>query len=100
MSNVEVEVLRRMLEVVAVDVPRSAPLRLHVAAAVAFPDGSMTVSGLRREAKRGNLIIETVAGKQYVTLAAIEEMRSRCRVPNSRRDCGFVPPVKAAVEAK
>ena len=26
------------------------PLRLSVAAAVAFPDGSMTASGLRREA--------------------------------------------------
>ena len=31
------------------------PLRLEVAAAIAFPDGSMTSSGLRREAGRGGL---------------------------------------------
>ena len=30
-----------------------APLRLSVAGAVAFPDGSMTASGLVREAARG-----------------------------------------------
>ena len=29
------------------------PLRLSVAAALAYPDGSMTANGLRREAKRG-----------------------------------------------
>jgi hypothetical protein len=33
------------------------PLRLGVAAALAFPDGTMTASGLRREAARGRLII-------------------------------------------
>ena len=32
------------------------PLRLAVAAAIAYPDGSMTAKGLRREAKRGNLV--------------------------------------------
>jgi hypothetical protein len=31
------------------------PLRLSVAAALAYPDGSMTASGLRREAKRADL---------------------------------------------
>ncbi|MCW2229340.1 hypothetical protein [Bradyrhizobium elkanii] len=41
------------------------PLRLSVAAAVAFPDGSMTASGLRRENARGRLIIERIAGKDY-----------------------------------
>jgi len=51
------------------------PLRLHVAAAFAFPDGSMTASGLRRESKRGNLEIERVAGKDYTTLRAIKDMR-------------------------
>jgi hypothetical protein len=30
------------------------PLRLNVAAALAYPDGSMTASGLRREAARGS----------------------------------------------
>jgi hypothetical protein len=56
------------------------PLRLGVAAALAFPDGSVTASGLRREAKRGRLVIERVAGKDYTTLANIERMRELCRV--------------------
>jgi hypothetical protein len=41
------------------------PLRLNIAAALAYPDGSMTASGLRREHKRGRLIIERTAGKDY-----------------------------------
>ena len=32
--------------------PQDRPLRLAVAAKVAFPDGSMSASGLRREAQR------------------------------------------------
>jgi hypothetical protein len=51
-----------------------------VAAALAFPDGSMTASGLRREAARGRLVIERIAGKDYTTLANIERMREQCRV--------------------
>jgi hypothetical protein len=35
----------------------STSLRLSVAAALAFPDGAMTASGLRREAARGRLVI-------------------------------------------
>jgi hypothetical protein len=34
---------------------QNAPLRLGVAAALAFPNGSMMASGLRREAARGRL---------------------------------------------
>src|SRR5262245_23343591 len=56
------------------------PLRLSVAVALAYPDGSMTASGLRREAKRGRLAIERTAGKDYTTLANIERMRELCRV--------------------
>jgi hypothetical protein len=53
------------------DLPRigaisaDTPLRLDVAAALAYPDGSMTAGGLRREHKRGRLIIELTAGKDY-----------------------------------
>jgi hypothetical protein len=56
------------------------PLRLGVAAALAFPDGSMTASGLRREGARGRLAIERIAGKDFTTLANIERMRELCRV--------------------
>jgi hypothetical protein len=66
----------------------NTPLRLKVAAALAYPDGSMTASGLRREAGRGRLAIERVAGKDYTTLAAIENMRVLCRVPQKEPDCG------------
>jgi hypothetical protein len=57
-----------------------APLRLYVAARIAYPDGSMTASGLRREIRSGRLECERTAGKQYVTLAGIERMREKCRV--------------------
>ncbi len=56
------------------------PLRLAVAAKVAFPDGSMTAAGLRNEAKKGRLIIERIANKDYTTLDAIARMRELYRV--------------------
>jgi hypothetical protein len=58
-----------------------APLRLADAARLAFPAGGMTAAGLRREAARGRLTIERIAGKDFTTLAAIEKMRVLCRVP-------------------
>jgi hypothetical protein len=64
------------------DTPASTtPLRLADAIKHAFPFGGMTVSGLRREADRGRLVIERIAGKDFTTLAEIEAMRERCRVP-------------------
>ena len=57
-----------------------APLRLSKAAAIAFPDGSMTKSGLRREAARGRLVIQRIAGKDYTTLRAIGDMVKLCTV--------------------
>ncbi|MCJ8509523.1 excisionase [Rhizobium lemnae] len=55
------------------------PIRLAVAAKLAFPDGSMTASGLRCEFKKGNLAVELIANKQYTTLNSINEMRAKCR---------------------
>lgn len=55
------------------------PLRLEIAAAVAFPDGSMTVRGLQKERDKGRLTVERIAGKDYTTLAAFDEMRRLCR---------------------
>jgi len=62
------------------NITRETPLRLSVAAAIAFPDGTMSAAGLRREARRGRLTIERVAGKDYTTLASIEAMRELCRL--------------------
>jgi hypothetical protein len=55
-----------------------APLRLSIAAKLAFPDGSMTASGLRREAARGRLRVERIAGKDFTTLDEINRMRELC----------------------
>jgi hypothetical protein len=65
------------------------PLRLEIVAAIAFPDGSMTAAGLRREAARGRLLIERIAGKDYTTLAHIERMRELCRLHRKEPGCGF-----------
>ena len=73
------------------DLAPDTPLRLNVAAALAFPDGSMTTSGLRREFARGRLVIERIAGKDYTTLANIERMRELCRVPQKELASGFAP---------
>src|SRR5690349_5686223 len=67
------------------------PLRLAVAAKIAFPDGSITAAGLRRESSRGRLEIERIAGKDYTTLANIERMRHLCRVERKASDSGFGP---------
>jgi hypothetical protein len=70
----------------------NTPLRLEIAAALAYPDGSMTASGLRREAKRGRLVIERTAGKDYTTLHNIEQMRELCRVESRARVSGCAEP--------
>jgi hypothetical protein len=67
------------------------PLRLEQAVKLAFPFGGMTVSGLRRERDRENLVIEKIAGKEFTTLRNIEEMRARCRAQLKAPDCGLNP---------
>ena len=61
------------------DLPANAgpdtPLRLAVAAKLAFPDGGVTAASLRREARAGRLVIERIAGKDFTTLTHIENMR-------------------------
>ena len=70
---------RASLEIDLSAIGPDTPLRLELAAQLAYPDGSMTKSGLRREIARGHLECERTAGKQYVTLADIQRMRARCR---------------------
>jgi hypothetical protein len=62
------------------------PLRLEIAATLAFPDGSMTAAGLRRESARGRLVVERIAGKDFTTLRNIENMRELCRVQAKAHD--------------
>jgi hypothetical protein len=70
------------------------PLRLADAIKFGFPHGGMTVSGLRREAARGRLVIEQIANKDFTTLRALEEMRNLCRVKQSQPASGPGPRVK------
>lgn len=62
------------------DISDDAPLRLKDAVKIAFPAGGMTESGLRQEHAKGRLKLEMIAGKHFVTLRAIREMRERCKV--------------------
>src|SRR3569832_1807143 len=71
---------KRVMQPTADTIDPSAPLRLDVAAKIAFPDGSMTASGLRREGSKGRLTLERIANKDYTTLDAIRAMRELCRV--------------------
>jgi hypothetical protein len=64
------------------------PLRLADAVKYGFPHGGMTVSGLRREAERGRLVIERIANKDFTTLRAIEEMSKLCLVEAKARISG------------
>jgi hypothetical protein len=64
------------------------PLRLEDAIKFGFPHGGLTVSGLRREASRGRLLIEKIANKDFTTLCAIDEMRKLCRVQAEVRISG------------
>ncbi|MFZ0104885.1 MAG: hypothetical protein WAL49_21620, partial [Pseudolabrys sp.] len=66
-------------------------LRLGVAAALEFPDGSMSASGLRREASHGHLKIWRIAGKDYTTRTALKEMRDKC-VQANHQGSHCVPP--------
>jgi len=50
-------------------------LRLAVAARIAFPDGSMSVGALRRAGAAGRLRTYRLAGKDFTTLADIQNMR-------------------------
>src|ERR1035437_3734770 len=72
-------------------VPEDAPLRLAEAAKIAFPDGSISASGLRREALKGRLTIERVAGKDFTTLQDIKRMRELCRVKAKERVSNSAP---------
>jgi hypothetical protein len=69
-------------------VSKDAPLKLALAAKLAFPDGSMSASGLRREAGKGRLVVERVAGKDYTTSESIAEMRKLCRIDRKASDYG------------
>ena len=52
----------------------------------------MSASGLRKEAAKGRLTIERIAGKDFVTLAAIQSMRNLCQIRRRASDFGSGQP--------
>lgn len=56
------------------------PLTLAVAAALAYPDGSMSAATLKALADNGKLTVERPGRTIYTTLRHIEEMREICRL--------------------
>ena len=78
-------------------VAEDALLRLQVAARLFFPDGSITLSSLRREASHGRLTIWRIANKDMTTLHDLRAMVEKCRVPPFQPACGFVPLVADAL---
>jgi hypothetical protein len=64
------------------DIMPDTPLRLNIAAKLAFPAGGMTASGLMSEYRKGRLRLECIANKYFVTLNAIAEMRQLCALQN------------------
>jgi hypothetical protein len=69
-----------MTEIVPSNMDKDKALRISIAAAIAYPDKSMTVSSLRKERNAGRLETWIMAGKEFTSLAAIEEMERQCRV--------------------
>lgn len=68
------------------------PLRLAAAAAIAFPDGSMSAAILKSEADKGRLAIRRIGGRYYTTLHDIDDMLEKCRVEPKAQGCGCAPP--------
>lgn len=76
---------------------------LSKAAEIFFPHGGITTSSLRTEVRNGRLAVERIAGKDFVTESAIEDMLTKCRVvyveDNERQGVmNTAPVVRAPVE--
>lgn len=61
------------------DIADDVPITLAEACTVVFR-GKITPATLRAEACRGNLVIERIGRRDFVTLRGIREMREKCRV--------------------
>lgn len=67
------------------EVEPDTPLRLDIAAAIAFPDGTMSGRALRRAMKKYDVPIEQIGRKDYTTLFAIGLMRAASKAETRMR---------------
>jgi hypothetical protein len=72
------------------------PLRLADACNLFFA-GALTPAALRLEASRGNLAMMRIAGKDFVTPAAIEDMKRKCRVERNPHTSSSEPSPRSRV---
>ncbi|MCY0150926.1 hypothetical protein OEG84_25300 [Hoeflea sp. G2-23] len=71
--------------------PEERPITLAEACREFFND-KLKPSSLRTEAKKGNLEIIPIAGKDFVTPAGIKGMIEKCRVKKSQQGSGSKQP--------
>ncbi len=69
---------------IADQIGEDEPVLLSRAPSIFFPHGGVSVSTLRTEMRKGNLVTERIGGKDFVTAKAIKDMRSRCQGHGSR----------------
>src|SRR5690606_41950036 len=62
-----------------VDIGEDEPMTLEEACRLVFR-GAIRPATLRAEAARGNLVLERIGRRDFVTRAALREMREKCRV--------------------
>lgn len=72
-------------------------LRLDLAIKRHMPDSGITARTLQREARRGRLVVTRIAGKDFVTEAALQEFIDLCQT--RRADPGSISVSAAADQA-
>jgi hypothetical protein len=86
------------------DIPRHLaddfPMTLDQACKLEF-GGAIKPGTLKAEHRRGNLVLERIGNKDFVTRIAIREMRRKCQVDQSERarDFGFSQSARIATAA-
>ena len=73
--------MSRIANITRADVSEDDRLSFDVAAALAFPDGSVNADKLRRAARAGQLEFARVGNKHYTSLAAIKRAFPICLAP-------------------
>lgn len=77
--------MKRVKEVDRSRITDTTPVRLALAAELAFPDGSVTYETLRQEVAAGRLTGWKIGNKPLTSQAEINLWLKRCRVNNAPR---------------
>ncbi|MFB9794510.1 hypothetical protein ACFFQG_28225 [Shinella granuli] len=80
----------------AIDIFDDEPMTLAEACEIVFK-GAIKPATLRAEAARGNLVIERIGRRDFVTRSAIREMREKCRVQQKGPVSGTIKPPASGI---